>query len=104
MVGKNSEIWAAVDHYFEHAESAKDESLRLIRQAHESLGDGIILAAFAWVAERLEKEGEQSKQLAMMGVSDRMLNLRLFAIAESVINYLLKLFLPLLSPTGFWQI
>jgi len=88
MVGKNSEIWAAVDHYFEHAESAKDESLRLIRQAHESLGDGIILAAFAWVAERLEKEGEQSKQLAMMGVSDRMLNLRLFAIAESVINLL----------------
>ncbi len=88
MSGKNSEIWAAVDRYFEHAESAKDESLRSIRQAHESLGDGIILAAFAWVAERLEKEGVFLAQSAMLGAPDRMLTLRLFAIAESVINLL----------------
>ncbi len=88
MAGKNSQIWAAVDIYFEHAESAKDESLRLIQQALQQYGGAVILASIAWVAERLEKEGEQSKQLAMMGAPDKMVNLRLFAIAESIVKLL----------------
>ena len=84
----NQDIWAAVDSYFEHVEQAKEESLRSIREAFRRLGSGVILAAFTWVAERLEKEGVASTQMALMGVPDAMLNLRIFGLGEQIFRYL----------------
>lgn len=88
MSDKNKEIWAAVDRCFEHADSSKEEGLRMFQQAIRQYGGAVILASVAWVAERLEKEGVASAQMALMGAPNSMLNLRLFVIAESTIGLL----------------
>lgn len=81
---KNNElIWQELDAYFGNVgQDSREENIRLAGPSVDRWGRAFVVGGFSWVAESIEREGVESARLSMFGMSDQLLNLRLFSLAR----------------------
>ena len=86
---ENELIWKALDDYFSHVgQDSREVNIRLAKSSVDRWGSAFLLGGFSWVAESIEREGNESARMALMGMSDQFLNMKLFNIARGNFNRL----------------